>query len=93
VRLAASRDTEGFESVCFDADSGNPFAGHTAAAETGRAWAVRNVISLDDRWITRTAQVWGRSLDGEREVTIESDGSGRWRVNGQCAGARRAPGG
>jgi hypothetical protein len=43
------------------------------------------VISLDDRWITRTAQVWGRSLDGEREVTIEGDGSGRGRVNGASA--------
>jgi hypothetical protein len=74
---------EGFESVFFDADSsGYRLAGHTAAAEAGRAWAVRYVISLDNRWITRTAQVWGRSLDGEREVTIEGDGSGRWRVNG-----------
>jgi len=77
---------EGFEAAFFDAESaGYRLTGHTAATEAGRAWAVRYVISLDDRWITRTAQIWGRSLDGEREVTIEGDGTGRWRVNGANA--------
>lgn len=61
---------------------GYRIAGHTAAVEDGRAWAVRYLISVDARWITRAALVWGWWETGERHVSLEADGSGHWQVNG-----------
>jgi hypothetical protein len=76
---------EGFESVFFQADrSGYRLEGHTVAAEADHAWAVHYVISLDERWITRSARVVGWSQKGEHELSLEVDGSGRWRVNGSA---------
>jgi uncharacterized protein len=56
--------------------------GQTAAVEDGQPWSVRYVITLDQAWHTRHAEVWGLSATGERSVITEIDGSGRWRVNG-----------
>ncbi len=76
---------EGFESVFLRSDrSGYRLEGHTAAVEDGQAWVVHYVISLDRRWITRTAQVFGWSPTGEHELSLEADGSGRWKVNGSA---------
>lgn len=61
------------------------FAGHTAAVEDGRTWVVRYVISLDQRWATRNAEIWSWSEDGEQHVQLEADGSGHWLVNGTHA--------
>lgn len=73
---------DGFESVFFGTESsGHRLEGHTAALEAGHAWVVRYQIDLDERWITRTARVWGSSLTGEHEVLLETDGSGRWHVD------------
>lgn len=36
-------------------------------------------------WLTRTARVTGHSASGPREVTLQSDGSGRWHVDGKLA--------
>jgi len=74
---------EGFEAVFLAADgSGHRIEGHTAAVEDGQAWAVRYRIALDERWITRTARVWGWSAVGRHEVSLEADGAGRWQVDG-----------
>jgi hypothetical protein len=74
---------DGFESVFFARDgSGYRLDGHTAAVENGTAWVVRYAISVDERWITRTARVWGRSPAGQRELSLEADGRGHWRVDG-----------
>jgi len=74
---------QGFESVFARADrSGYRFDGHTAAVEDDRVWVVRYTLSLDERWITRTARVWGWSASGEHELQLEGDGAGRWEVNG-----------
>ena len=74
---------EGFESVFFRTDrAGHHVSGHTAAVEDGETWVVRYELSLDERWVTRTARVWGWSTAGEREVQIEGDGEGRWSVDG-----------
>jgi hypothetical protein len=56
--------------------------GQTAAVEDGQAWSVRYIITLDGAWHTRRAEVWGLSATGERNVTMEIDGAGRWRANG-----------
>lgn len=59
--------------------------GCTTAVEGGRPWAVEYVIELAAGWITRRARVTGRSERGRREVGLETDGQGRWRVAGQPA--------
>jgi hypothetical protein len=74
---------EGFEVVSVTVGRTDVRAhGQTAAVEDGQAWSVRYVITLDEAWHTRHAQVWGLSAMGERDVIVEIDGAGRWRVNG-----------
>jgi hypothetical protein len=76
----------GFESVFpVRSDVGYRLSGHTAAVEGDQAWVVQYVISLDDAWLTRSAQISGWSEQGRREVLLESDGSGRWRIDGHRA--------
>ena len=59
--------------------------GCTAAVEDGETWVVEYEISIDDRWLTRRAEVVGRSVTGTRSTVLESDGSGAWRVDGAPA--------
>ncbi len=74
---------EGFEVAFFSRDGdGHRVEGHAAAVEEGEAWSSRYVIALDARWRTRRARVWGHSAGGAREVLLEADGAGRWRVDG-----------
>lgn len=61
-------------------DDGCELVGCTTAVEDGQAWFVRYAIVLDAGWRTRTARVSGRSVAGEREVRLEADGEGHWRV-------------
>lgn len=56
--------------------------GDTAAVEEGEAWAVRYAITVSSGWLSREARVEGRSPAGVRELILDGDGSGRWRVNG-----------
>jgi hypothetical protein len=77
---------QGFESMfARRAGAGYRLEGHTAAVEDGEPWVVRYLISLDERWMTRAAEVWGWSQDGDRQVRLEVDGSGRWWVDGSAA--------
>jgi hypothetical protein len=77
---------QGFESMFVRGDrAGRRLEGHTAAVEDGEPWVVRYVISLDERWITRTVEGWGWSQAGDRGVRLEADGSGRWWVDGSAA--------
>lgn len=74
---------DGFESVFFRRDrSGYVLDGHTSAVEDGEVWAVRYSITLDERWVSRAARVWGRSTTGEYERRLDADGSGGWMVDG-----------
>jgi uncharacterized protein len=57
--------------------------GHVTAVEEGEVWSIRYAITLDSSWATRSAHVVGRSALGEHEVSLESDGSGGWRVDGR----------
>jgi hypothetical protein len=83
-RHVTARD--GFEVVFLTlADDGPSFAGATAAVEEGKAWAVEYTIELDAAWATRRASVRGRSSAGARELALETNGAGRWRVDGARA--------
>ncbi|MFI1469823.1 putative glycolipid-binding domain-containing protein [Streptomyces wuyuanensis] len=78
---------QGFEVAFFRVtDDGRRIDGCAAVTEDGDAFAVEYNIELDPDWRTRTARVRGRSPSGTRTVVLESDGSGRWAVDG-----RRAP--
>jgi uncharacterized protein len=67
---------EGFEVLL---DSTGRFTGQTTGAEDGVLWALRYEIELDDGWATRAGRVEGLS----REVRVEADGEGGWRVDGE----------
>lgn len=75
----------GFEVVVFTAGPSRlDLRGSTAAVEDGEAWAVHYDIALDRAWRTTGATVGGLSADGPREVTLEVDASGHWRVDGSA---------
>jgi hypothetical protein len=59
--------------------------GQSTAVEDGVAWGVRYAIALDATWTTRSARVAGRSAAGPRQVRVEGDGAGGWRVDGRPA--------
>ena len=61
--------------------------GTTTAVEDGAAWVVGYSIRLDRGWKARSAHVVGRSRGGVRELRLESDGAGRWRINGTASAA------
>jgi uncharacterized protein len=76
----------GFEVVFLRTDGqGHHLEGHTAATEDGDAWAVHYAVTVDAAWRTRTAHVLGWSVRGRRELRLETDGQGAWRVDGTPA--------
>jgi hypothetical protein len=66
-------------------DDGLLLTGCTTAVEDDRAWVVGYRLRLDARWRTRSAHVLGRSGAQERSVTLATDGSGHWEVDGRAA--------
>jgi hypothetical protein len=56
--------------------------GGTAAVEDDHAWAVDYTITVDEGWVTQSALVTGRSMSGSKELRLETNGAGGWRVNG-----------
>jgi hypothetical protein len=58
-------------------------AGHTAAVEDGRPWAVDYLISVDERWRTRAATIHNRTIAGQSTTRLDADGEGRWQVDGE----------
>ncbi len=76
----------GFEVVFLRSDrEGYSLEGDTAAVEGDEPWAVDYLITLSPEWLTRSARVSGRSSRGARQVALEADGAGRWRINGEAA--------
>jgi hypothetical protein len=59
--------------------------GYATAVEDNQAWGIRYALTLDASWTTRSAHVVGHSTQGTNEVQLESDGMGRWRVDGRPA--------
>ena len=60
--------------------------GTTAAVEDAATWIVIYHIQLDAAWATRSARIMARTASGPRETVLESDGEGRWHVDGHRAG-------
>jgi hypothetical protein len=72
--LFLRRGPEGFE-----------LDGYSTAVEDGQAWGIRYALRLDSGWRTRSAHIICRSSQGANEVTIETDATGAWRVDGRPA--------
>jgi uncharacterized protein len=76
----------GFEVVYFSAGGdGCRIEGWTTAIEDGATWVVEYAIEVDAAWATRSATIHGRSVAGSASARLESDGNGRWLVDGQLA--------
>lgn len=76
----------GFEVAYFQpAGPGYHVDGCTTAVEDGETWVVSYAIGLDETWTTRVARITGRSASGIRQAQLETDGLGRWRVDGEAA--------
>jgi hypothetical protein len=74
---------DGFEVVFFETvESGLRLVGHTAAVEDRHAWSVRYDLTVDANRCTRRARVRSTTEPIVRDVTLEADASGQWRVNG-----------
>jgi hypothetical protein len=77
---------DGFEVVFMrSGPDGHRVEGHTAAVEEGEAWAVSYSIVAAADWTARSARVVGSSAAGRRELALEGDGAGAWRVDGAAA--------
>jgi hypothetical protein len=77
---------DGFEVVFMrSGPDGHRVEGHATAVEDGESWAIRYAIVLAPNWITRSAHVVGRSASGQRELALEHDGAGAWRIDGAAA--------
>jgi hypothetical protein len=73
----------GFEVVYFsDLGDGHHIEGWTTAVEDGHAWLVRYEIDVGSDWVTRSASVMNRTVDGTRTTVLDADEHGRWRVDG-----------
>lgn len=83
----AHRDARsGFEVAYFQPhDDGHLLTGATTAVEDGQSWIVDYEIQVDVGWRTLSARVTGRSTTGARTRLLETDGEGRWRIDGQLA--------
>ncbi|MFD4354954.1 putative glycolipid-binding domain-containing protein [Nocardia sp. NPDC058519] len=76
----------GFEVTYFHDDArGVVIEGCATAVEDGIVWAIDYRLRLDGSWHTRSAQIVGRYPEGRRAVNVQSDGSGRWQVDGAPA--------
>ncbi|WP_106246612.1 putative glycolipid-binding domain-containing protein [Nonomuraea fuscirosea] len=76
----------GFEVVYLRSTPGGyRVEGCTTAVEDGDAWVVDYIIELDPGWATRSARLTSRSARGERHLTLETDGAGHWRLDGEPA--------
>jgi uncharacterized protein len=83
----AHRDARsGFEVAYFQPhDDGHLLTGATTAVEDGQSWIVDYEIQVDVGWRTLSARVTGRSTTGARTRLLETDGEGRWRIDGEPA--------
>ena len=76
----------GFEVVFLRSDAGGlHLEGDTAAVEDGEAWAVHYLVELNPQWVSRSAHVRNLASPGRRELRLEADGAGHWRLDGEPA--------
>ena len=73
----------GFEVVYFEPlHHGHVVTGCTTAVESGQTWIVDYTIRVDADWRTQGADEQGRSGAGAIALALQTDGDGRWQVNG-----------
>lgn len=73
----------GFEVAYFrDGERGVVVEGCVTAIEDELTWAIDYRLRIDDSWHTRSAQITARYPDARRAVTVQSDGLGRWQLDG-----------
>jgi hypothetical protein len=73
---------DGFEVVFLRAEpDGYRLEGHSTGVEDGQAWGIRYILTLDTGWRTLSAHIFSLSALGARELKLEADGTGGWRVN------------
>jgi hypothetical protein len=76
----------GFEVAYFTIEKGTIRAdGTTAGLQDGNSWIVSYSLVLDEQWRTRIARVNSRTAAGQAARLLESDGEGRWKVDGKPA--------
>lgn len=76
----------GFEVAWFrPRDGGWLVEGTTTAVEDDVAWAVRYSLTVDPQWTLRSARITGTGPSGPRELAVEADGRGHWRLDGHPA--------
>jgi hypothetical protein len=74
----------GFEVLFLSSEAdGYRLEGFTAAVEEEEAWAVHYALTLDSSWATSSAHIMGRSVLGEHDLRLESDGAGAWLLDGK----------
>ncbi len=74
----------GFEVVFLRPErDGYRLEGHSAAVEGGVAWGIRYSVTVDTGWRTRAADIVSLSQLGTRELRLEVDASGGWRIDGR----------
>ena len=62
--------------------AGYELSGYSTAVQEGEGWGMRYTLTVDDRWVTRSAHVVAHSVSGVHEVRLERDGNSIWRVDG-----------
>jgi hypothetical protein len=73
----------GFETTWFHPhDGGWRVEGATTAVEDGLAWLVRYSLIVSPQWTLQSAHITGA---GSRNLHIEADGRGHWRLDGRPA--------
>ena len=74
---------DGFEVVFLRRErDGYRLEGHSTAVEDGMAWGIRYALEVDPRWRTLSALVVALSEPGAREVRLELEDDGAWRIDG-----------
>ena len=59
--------------------------GTTTGFQDGESWIVTYRLFLDEAWCTRMAALTSTTAAGVAERVLESDGGGRWWVDGRAA--------
>lgn len=76
-------DVPGHESArVYKGDEGWYLEGSAVFADEGKPCRLDYRVECDERWRTRSASVSGWVGDDEVRFEIETDGSGRWEMNG-----------
>src|ERR1700722_17273784 len=76
----------GFEVAYFAVDAGGlRVDGTTTGLQDGESWIVTYSLLLDESWCTRAARLTSTAATGVAGCVLESDGRGRWRVDGRAA--------